>query len=95
MASLEFKYTADQEHQTAAVEAVCNLFRGQGFMASEFTAGTFGGLYGSQVVVGHANGLRVSARQLEENLHAVQEENSLPVFDSLRIAGLSAVGFRE
>ena len=78
MASLEFKYTADQEHQTAAVEAVCNLFRGQGFMASEFTAGTFGGLYGSQVVVGHANGLRVSARQLEENLHAVQEENSLP-----------------
>lgn len=45
MASLEFKYTADQEHQTAAVEAVCNLFRGQGFMASEFTAGTFGGLY--------------------------------------------------
>lgn len=78
MPSLEFKYSADQEHQTAAVEAVCDLFRGQEFMASDFTAGSFGGLYSSEIVVGHANGLRVSARQLEENLHAVQEENSLP-----------------
>lgn len=78
MASLEFKYTADQEHQIAAIEAVCGLFRGQEFMVSDFTAGTFGGLLSSEVIVGHANGLHVSARQLEENLHAVQEENSLP-----------------
>ena len=78
MASLEFKYTANQEHQIAAIEAVCGLFRGQEFMVSDFTAGTLGGLFSSEVIVGHANGLRVSARQLEENLHAVQEENSLP-----------------
>lgn len=78
MASLEFKYSANQEHQNAAVEAVCDLFRGQEFMASEFSAGSFGGLYGTESVVGHANGLCVSSHQLEENLHAVQEDNSLP-----------------
>lgn len=78
MPSLEFKYSADQEHQTAAVEAVCDLFRGQEFMESDFTAGSFDGLYSTQTIVGHANGLRVSARQLEENLHFVQEDNSLP-----------------
>ena len=78
MASLEFKYAADQEHQIAAVEAICGLFRGQEFMVSDFTVGTLGGLFSSETIVGHANGLRVSARQLEENLHAVQEENSLP-----------------
>ena len=77
MASLEFKYAADQEHQIAAVEAICGLFRGQEFMVSDFTVGTLGGLFSSETIVGHANGLRVSARQLEENLHAVQEENSL------------------
>lgn len=78
MPSLEFKYAADQEHQTAAVEAVCDLFRGQEFITSDFTAGTLGGLYSTETIVGHANGLRVSARQLEENLHVVQEDNSLP-----------------
>ena len=30
------------------------------------------------LTVGHANGLRLSARQLEEHLHAVQEANNLP-----------------
>ena len=50
-------------------------------MSSEFVAavGRRGTIEEGQVLeVGHANGLRVSARQLEENLHAVQEENSLP-----------------
>lgn len=81
MAALEFKYSSDQEHQVAAVDAVCDLFRGQEFMSSEFVAavGRRGTIEEGQVLeVGHANGLRVSARQLEDNLHAVQEENSLP-----------------
>ena len=64
-------------HQVEAVKAVCDLFRGQGFMASEFTAGRVGGMFSDSIVVGHANNLRVSTRQLEENLHSVQEENSL------------------
>lgn len=77
MPSLEFKYSSDQQHQVDAINATCDLFRGQEFMSSEFTAGTVGGLFGDTIVVGHANNLRVSARQLEDNLHAVQEENSL------------------
>lgn len=78
MSNLEFKYSSDQEHQVAAVDAACDLFRGQEFMASEFTAGVVGGLFGDETVVGHANNLRVSMRQLEENLHQIQEDNALP-----------------
>ena len=52
-------------------------------MSSEFTAYAeeinFGG--GAKPVattVSHTNGLHLPARQLAENLHAVQEKNSLP-----------------
>ena len=79
--AVEIKYSASQEHQTEAVESVCDLFRGQEFMSSEFTAamGREGSFEEGRVVhVGHANGLRLSARQLEENLHAIEEENNLP-----------------
>ena len=93
MATLELKYSADQRHQVEAVEAITDLFRGQEFLKSEFTAMDprvveesyktgqlpIGNLFESlSVVVGHANGLRLSAKQLLENLHAIQEENSLP-----------------
>ena len=80
MSQLEFKYSADQPHQVNAVNAVCDLFRGQEFISEQFTAGF--GRRGQQslddLTVGHANGLHVSAKQLLENLHAVQEENNLP-----------------
>jgi type III restriction enzyme len=89
MGELEFKYSADQQYQLDAIDAICDLFRGQEFLDVHFTADharpVQGGLQGtglsvqSQIfTVGHANGLRVSARQLEENLHAVQERNNLP-----------------
>ena len=81
MATLELKYSADQQHQVDAVAAVTELFRGQEFLHSEFTGevGAAGTLMEGQVLsVGHANGLRLSPRQLVENLHAIQEENSLP-----------------
>lgn len=89
---LEFKYSSDQQYQLDAIDAVCDLFRGQEFLDARFTA-SYGELarpvqeglpgLGASVqeqifTVGHANGLRLSARQLEENLHAVQEENNLP-----------------
>ena len=79
--ALELKYASDQQHQVEAVESVCDLFRGQEFMESRFTAasGKKGSLYEEQALqIGHANGLRLSATQLERNLHAVQEEQSLP-----------------
>lgn len=96
MSQLEFKYAADQQYQLDAINAVCNLFRGQEFLKSRFTvSGGFGipeyeqpeisGFvhpyqpgFGIDNRIGYANGLRLSARQLEENLHAVQEENNLP-----------------
>ncbi|MBR3226827.1 MAG: DEAD/DEAH box helicase family protein [Atopobiaceae bacterium] len=81
MATIELKYSADQRHQVEAVEAITNLFRGQEFLRSEFTGdvGAAGTLMEGQVLsVGHANGLRLSANQLLENLHDIQEENSLP-----------------
>lgn len=77
MATLELKYSADQRHQVEAVEAITDLFRGQEFLKSEFTAevGAAGTLMEGQVLsVGHANGLRLSANQLLENLHDIQEE---------------------
>ncbi len=96
MSQLEFKYAADQQYQLDAINAVCNLFRGQEFLKSRFTvSGGFGipeyeqpeisGFvhpyqpgFGIDNRIGYANGLHLSARQLEENLHAVQEENNLP-----------------
>lgn len=79
--ALELKYSADQEHQVEAVESVCSLFRGQEFMDAEFVAamGKEGSYEEGKVIhVGHANGLRLSAAQLERNLHAIQEEHALP-----------------
>lgn len=86
MATLELKYSADQRHQVEAVEAITDLFRGQEFLKSEFNAevGAAGTLMEGQVLsVGHANGLRLSANQLLENLHDIQEENSLPATNVL------------
>jgi type III restriction enzyme len=37
MATLELKYSSDQQHQVEAVEAITELFRGQEFLHSEFT----------------------------------------------------------
>ncbi len=86
MATLELKYSADQKRQVEAVEAITDLFRGQGFLRSKFTAeaGAAGTLMEGQVLsVGHANGLRLSASRLLENLHDIQEENSLPATNVL------------
>lgn len=81
MAQLEFKYTSDQAHQVEAIEATVGLFKGQQFVSSKFTGATAkgDGLFADDTVlsIGHGNDLHVSARQLEENLHAVQEDNCI------------------
>lgn len=82
MAGLEFKYSAEQPHQVAAIDAVCDLFRGQEFVSGKFTAHEEmidfgGGTAAMAATVGYANGLHVSTRQLIDNLHNVQEENDL------------------
>lgn len=83
MPELEFKYSADQQHQIDAIDAVCNLFRGQEFTSARFSAYeeeiSFGDGRSSRAITpGYANGMRISERQLEENLHAIQEDNNLP-----------------
>ena len=82
MATLELKYSANQQYQIDAVNSVCDLFRGQEFMNGEFLAELAGerSLFDT---IGHSNGMRISLQQLESNLHAVQEENSLAPTDVL------------
>ena len=76
MADLQFRYASDQSHQVQAIDAVVNLFQGQEFLSREFSGNTS---FGAQATfaVGHANGIRVSPRQLADNLHGIQEENCL------------------
>lgn len=80
MSEIEFKYAPDQPHQVEAINAVCDLFRGQQFAASTFSAGSE--VQGQQRMeyysVGHGNDLHVAPGQLLDNLHGVQEDNCLP-----------------
>ena len=75
MAALEFKFSSDQQHQLEAIEATCDLFRGQQFIGSVFSAdsGRKGQTAIGELMVGHGNELRVAPGQLIDNLHAVQE----------------------
>lgn len=78
MTELQFKYSSDQEHQVKAVDAVAELFQGQEFLARDFSGSVArSGAQQQAFTVGHANGVRVSVRQLTDNLHAVQEEHCL------------------
>lgn len=85
MAALEFKFSSDQQHQLEAIEATCDLFRGQQFIGSVFSAdsGRKGQTAIGELMVGHGNKLRVAPGQLLDNLHAVQEEGCLPATDVL------------
>lgn len=85
MTALEFKFSSDQQHQLEAIEATCNLFRGQQFAGSSFMLNqadygqdklfSDGMLPGGQAelfdTIGHGNELRVAPGQLLDNLHAV------------------------
>lgn len=80
MAELEFKFSSDQRHQVEAIEATCDLFRGQRFVSSVFQGdiGREGQVSLGELSIGHGNDVRVSPGQLLDNLHSVQEENCLP-----------------
>ena len=82
MSQLEFKYSSDQTYQIEAVNAVCDLFRGQEFISSQFTASAEEIVVGIEkrtiaTTIGYSNGLHISPHQLLKNLHSVQEDNSL------------------
>ena len=84
--SLKFRYSSSQPHQIAAIEATVDLFKDQRFQVARFTAGSEQwlnklGLRSDNAKIGYANGLRISERQLADNLHTVQERNCLPPSD--------------
>lgn len=83
MASLEFKFSSDQQHQLDAIEATCNLFRGQQFAASSFAVDSGRKGQTSMAAIGRGNELHVAPGQLFDNLHSVQEENCLPATNVL------------
>lgn len=80
MNTLEFQFSSDQQHQLEAIEATCNLFRGQQFASKVFSLNSN---HTSQTMIseladGHGNEIYVAPGQLLKNLHAVQEKNCLP-----------------
>lgn len=85
MTTLEFQFSSEQTHQTEAVEATCNLFRGQQFTSSSFftDAGSLGQAVFDDLAVGHGNEIRLAPGQLLDNLHEVQEEGCLPLTNVL------------
>lgn len=85
MTTLEFQFSSEQTHQTEAVEATCNLFRGQLFTSSSFItdAGSLGQAVFDDLAVGHGNEIRLAPGQLLDNLHEVQEEGCLPLTNVL------------
>ena len=85
MAALEFKFSSDKQHQLEAIEATCDLFRGQQFIGSVFSADSGRKVQTAigELMVGHGNELRVAPGQLLDNLHAVQEDGCLPATDVL------------
>ncbi|MCV0003412.1 restriction endonuclease [Mobiluncus mulieris] len=80
MTALEFKFASNQQHQQEAIEATCNLFRGQQFSKSSFTVdlGSNGMTKFDELVKGYGNEIRIAPGKLQENLHSVQEESCLP-----------------
>ena len=62
MATLEFKFSSDQQHQIQAIEATCNLFAGQQFVKSQFGSFNPGrGMFDAwQANVGHGNEVHVT-----------------------------------
>ena len=85
MANLEFKFSSSQKHQLDAIEATCNLFKGQQFTASTFLAdsGREGQSAIKSLAVGHGNEVHIAPAQLLDNLHSVQEEGCLPSTNEL------------
>lgn len=80
---LQFK---QQDFQTAAVQAVTDLFSGQECTRSTFSVMDEGQLAGQNSFgptdLGVGNVLRLSDEVLTENMRAVQKRNLLPIMDS-------------
>ncbi len=84
---MKLHFEPDLDFQLEAIEAVCDLFRGQEVCRTEFTVTQNSkqqiGLAFSENGLGIGNSLALSDEKLLENLKAVQLRNSLPPSASL------------
>jgi len=76
---MEFKFDANQEYQIKAIEAVADLFDGQGFMSAQLSFGE-----GTLSLSAIPNRLDLEETQLLANLRAVQRRNGIQPDGDLR-----------
>lgn len=78
---MRFQFEPDLKHQTAAIEAVCDLFAGQEVNTTAFTiapADIAGQLALAEKTVGYGNRLTLLEDEILANLNAVQDREALP-----------------
>ncbi|MBF0213792.1 MAG: DEAD/DEAH box helicase family protein [Magnetococcales bacterium] len=83
---MKLHFEPDLDYQLAAIESVCDLFRGQEACRTEFTVSHGGSIHmdGNRLEeLGIGNRLRLLDDELLANLHAVQLKNGLRPSDSL------------
>jgi type III restriction enzyme len=71
---VRFQFDGNQAYQLRAIEAVADLFRGQPRLTIDFSTFQFGELFSPL-----ANRIDLDEAQLLTNLHAVQQQNALPL----------------
>jgi type III restriction enzyme len=77
---MRFQFESDLEHQAAAIEAVCDLFKGQEINQTSFTvapAQIEGQLALAEKTLGYGNRLSLLDDEILANLRAVQNRNCL------------------
>lgn len=81
---MKLHFEPDLDYQHDAVEAVCDLFRGQEICRSEFTVAHDRRFLASDLEdMGVGNRLQLSDGQLLANLHGIQLRNGLPQSEKL------------
>ncbi|MBF0179047.1 MAG: DEAD/DEAH box helicase family protein [Magnetococcales bacterium] len=82
---MKLHFEPDLDYQLAAIESVCDLFRGQEVSRGEFTVSrSFGGIFqGKEEELGIGNRLRLLDDALLTNLRAIQSRNGLRPSDAL------------
>lgn len=84
---MKFHFEPKLDYQLAAIEAVCDLFRGQEICRTEFTVTkkALGGAYlpGMETDLGIGNRLTLLDDELHKNLNAIQLRNGLRPSDAL------------
>lgn len=85
---MKFHFEDDLDHQLAAIESVCDLFRGQEICRTEFTVKQDPSdkqmrLYYAKDDLGIGNRLTLLDDELLENLHDIQLRNGVRPSDDL------------